>query len=345
MKSGKLGFGIVGCGLISKFHATAIKELQKAELVGVFDNYRTNAVRFAEEFPCKVFDTYEDMLKCEDIDIITICTPSGLHAPLAIEAANAKKHIVVEKPMSITNQQISEVIKACEENNVKTCVISQLRFSKAVRFLKKVVDEGVLGKILIGDLNMKYYRSPEYFATSSWKGTWKMDGGGALMNQGIHGIDMLLYLMGPVKNVYGSVKTMVHDIETEDTAIASVEYESGAMGTIHATTSVSPGYPRTIEINGTNGTVVLQEDSILKWDVPDYEIPSELLWSEQKKNRSFHDPGKISTLNHKLQLDDMINAIQEDREPMITIYDGKKPVELILSIYESSKNGKKISLM
>lgn len=340
--SKKFGFGIVGCGLISKWHLTAINSIPEAELIGVYDSYRPGAEKFASENPTRIFNTYEEMLNCEDIDIINICTPSGLHAPLAIQAANHKKNVVVEKPMAITKQQINDLIYAVEKNNVKLAVISQLRFSESIQKVKKALEDGELGKILLGDVYMKYYRSPEYYASAGWRGTWEMDGGGALMNQGIHGIDVLQYLVGPVKSVMGMCRTLARDIVVEDTANVIVEFENGAIGTIQGTTSVEPGYPRIIEISGTRGTIALKEDVITRWDVDGNTLSEEEIATGD--HNSYRNPAGFALDSHTAQIQDLINAIKEDRRPLVDVYEGKKPVQIILSAYESSKTGRKIDI-
>lgn len=341
MLENKLGFGIIGCGTISKWHAEGICADSRAVLVGVTDNYKSSAERFAESYPCKIFETVEEMLDCPDIDVVSICTPSGLHAPLAIQAARAGKHIVVEKPMAITEEQIKGMLEVCEEKKIKVCVISQLRFSKTIQFVKKSIDEGVLGKLISGDVYMKYYRSAQYYRSSNWRGTFSMDGGGALMNQGIHGIDLLQYLMGPVKSVSCIAKTLMHDIEVEDTANVLVEYENGAVGVIQGTTSTNPGYPRILYISGTKGSIVLKEDTILKWDVKDTALPEEMV-SGTSKYQSYDNPTSFATDYHKMQISDMITAILEDRKPLIDMYDGKKAVDIILAAYESSRSGSRV---
>ena len=338
----KFGFGIVGCGVISKWHLTAIQSIPEAELIGVFDSYRPGAEKFAAETPCRIFDTYEDMLNCEDIDIVNICTPSGLHAPLAIQAADHKKNVVVEKPMAITKEQVNDLVAAVERNNIKLAVISQLRFTEAIQKVKKAIEDGELGKIVLGDVYMKYYRSPEYYSSATWRGTWEMDGGGALMNQGIHGIDVLQYMVGPVKSVTGMCRTIVRDIEVEDTANVVIEYENGAIGTIQGTTSVEPGYPRVIEISGTRGTIVLKEDVIIRWDIAGKTLNEEDI--KVGNHASYRNPAGFDLSSHTDQIQDLINAIKEDRPPMVDVYEGKKPVDIILAAYESSKTGKKVDI-
>ena len=331
----KLGFGIIGCGMISKWHAHAIASQKDAVLIGATSASLESAERFAAEHNCKVFPSVEDMLSSEEIDVVCICTPSGLHASMAVMAANAKKHFVVEKPMAITEAQVQDILQACQKNGVKGAVISQLRFSKAVQLVKKAIEDGVLGQILTGDVSMKYYRSPEYYASAGWRGTWEMDGGGALMNQGIHGIDVLQYLVGPVKMVFGVCKTLTRDIEVEDTASVLLEYQNGAIGTIQGTTSVTPGYPRIITISGTKGTVELTEDTITKWDVEGQEHSA--LVADKENFASFRNPAGFSLDSHITQIADLIDAIGNDRQPLVDVYEGKKPVDIILAAYRSSQ--------
>ena len=333
----KYGFGIIGCGIISKLHADAIMNIEEATLVGVYDNNPEKAKELANEYNCKIFESLEEMLKSNEIDIVNICLPSGLHAPFAIKAANAKKHFIVEKPMAITNGQLNDIIESCEENNVKGGVICQLRFSENIQKVKKAIENGELGEILVADIYMKYYRSPEYYASAGWRGTWEMDGGGALMNQGIHGIDLLLYLAGPVKSVYGLCKTLARDIEVEDTASLVVEYENGAIGTIQGTTSVTPGYPRRLEISGTKGSIILTEEKIIRWDVDGTktDLSSDISTAEFKE---------FTHYEHSLQIKDFIDALNNNRRPLIDVYEGKKAVEIILAAYESTKTKKVVEI-
>ncbi|MBR5543791.1 MAG: Gfo/Idh/MocA family oxidoreductase [Oscillospiraceae bacterium] len=338
----KYGFGIIGCGMISKWHADSIISIDDATLIGVADTSKERASSFAADYNCTAFDSVEELLASDKIDIVCICTPSGLHAELSIKAANAGKHFIVEKPMAITKEQIDGIISACEKNNVKGTVVSQLRFIDSINKAKSAVESGKLGKIVLGDLYMKFYRSPEYYASAGWRGTWSMDGGGALMNQGIHGIDILQYIAGPVKSVYGVCKTLVNDIEVEDTANLIVEYENGATGVIQGTTSVNPGYPRRIEISGTKGTIILTDGQITSWDVEGEEgAEVDKVFSDAE---TFKDPSAFSIDLHRLQIIDAINALKEDRAPAVDVYEGKKAVDIILAAYESSRTGKKIEL-
>lgn len=339
MKDKIFGFAIIGCGAIARIHAQAIASLEDARLTAVFDQNTGHAVAFAREFGCRSYGTVEEMLADPDVDVVSICVPSGLHAKFAVLAANAKKHIVVEKPMAITAQQLEEMTRAVTENGVKITVIVQMRFQENVRLLKAAIDNGRLGRIYFADCRMRFCRSPEYYQNGGWRGTWEMDGGGALMNQGIHGIDLVQYLMGGVKSVYADCRTMARQIETEDTANLLVEYRNGAIGVIQGTTIAVPGEPRTITISGEKGTVVLQEDAIVRWDVE-----RESLASGETDVGSCQDPMAFSFGCHALQLRELLDAIREDRPSAVDATEGRKAVDIILAAYRSSQTGQKVLL-
>lgn len=343
MKGKEIGFGIIGCGMISDWHAKAILATEGARLIGFTDLYEASRVEAAKKYNSAAFESVEALLANAEIDAICICTPSGLHAPLAVKAANAGKHIVVEKPMALTLEEADEVIEACEANKVKMEVISQLRFTYAVRRLKDAVEQGELGRLVSGDVYMKYYRSQDYYDKGGWRGTWKMDGGGALMNQGIHGVDLLQYIMGPVKSVFAYTRTLARNIEVEDTAAAVVEFQCGALGVIQGTTSIYPGSPRRLEINGNQGTIVLEEDTIASWVVQGKEVPEDIRVNRTSHNTS-SNPAAFGIEGHALQIGDMADAIRNGRKTLVDQYEGRKPVEIIRTIYASSKTGKRIEL-
>ncbi len=336
----KFGFGIVGCGAISNMHAGAVNAIESADLVACTDVNEKSLTEFSKKYVIEAYGDFNTMLADKRIDAVCICTPSGLHKRFCIEAAKAGKHIVVEKPMALTTEDCDEIIKACDENGVKLEVISQNRFKKSFRYVKTLVDEGKLGRIVSADIYMKYYRSPEYYASSNWKGTWAMDGGGALMNQGIHGVDILLFIMGKVKSVFGYTRTLVRDIEVEDTASAVVEFENGALGVIQGTTSVAPGYPRKMEINGDKGSITLIEGDITVWDIEGLDKPD----FKAAAGRSHNDPMAFNIEGHVLQITDLIESIENGTEPFVSHREGRKPIELITAIYDSSRTGKRIEL-
>ena len=333
-------FALIGCGAVSIVHAKAIENIENGRLYGVFDARQESAEKFAAEHGCKAFATLEEMLADENVDIVNVCTPSGLHAKLAMQAVRAGKHVIVEKPMAITKEDLDALVQESEAKQVKVAVITQLRFTPAVQKLKKALDEGKLGKILIADFRGKYYRAPEYYTSCPWRGTWAMDGGGALMNQGIHGVDLLQYLVGGVKSVRAVCRTVAREIEAEDCAYVFVEYKNGAIGSIQGTTVASPGFPREIEIHGTKGSIVLQEDTITLWDI---EGEDETQASKTTSN-SASEPMAIPYLYHKLQFEDLVDAINTGRAPLVDAHEGRKPVDIILGAYESSRTGKQVEI-
>ncbi len=337
-----LGFGIIGCGLIANFHAQAIAKARGGTLVAVADVNYSRAEEFAGRNHVQACADYKELLALSAVEVVCICTPSGLHGPLVQEAAQAGKHVIVEKPLAISMDQGRAALAACKANHVKLAVISQLRFAPAMQKAKAALEEGKLGKPLLADAYMKYYRSQDYYDQSRWRGTWSMDGGGALMNQGIHGVDLLLWLMGPAVCVWGQAATMAREIEVEDTAIAAVRYASGAMGVIEGATSIYPGYSREIELHGTQGTIALEEEQIRRWDLAGEE--DKALLGEGVVRSGARDPAAISADGHQRQIQDMISAIAEEREPLVSGVDGLRAVQLILAIYQSSRQRKPIEI-
>lgn len=344
MKNGKFGFGIVGSGEIGPKHARGIiANKDVAELIAICDIDESRAKNMAEDFKCNLYyKDYRDMLKNKDIDIVNICTPSGLHGELIIEAAKAGKHVIVEKPLEITLKKCDLAIDACKRNNVKMAVIFQRRTFESSKILKKAIEDGKLGKLILGDAYLKYYRSPEYYKSASWRATWDLDGGGALMNQGIHGIDLINWLMGGISSVYAYCETKARDIKVEDTAVVLVRYKNGALGVIEGTTSIFPGFKSKFEISGDKGTVIMEEQSFVKWEIQGETEKSELGKKEELGGSS--DPKAISGVGHVMQIRDMIDAIKNNREPMINGEEGRKAVEVVLAIYESSRKKKEIKI-
>lgn len=333
------GFGIIGCGMISKFHARALGAIDGARLAGVFDPNPEAMARAAQAYGVRAFASMEAILACPEIDAVCVLTPNGLHAPIALQALAAGKHVVVEKPMAITLEDADKLVAASEAAGLKVCVISQLRFSPAVQAVKRALEEGYFGRIVSASLSMKYYREASYYNASGWRGTWAMDGGGALMNQGIHGVDLLQYLAGPVRRLSAVCKTQTRPIETEDSAAAILEFENGAVGTLEASTTCYPGYPRRLEICGDRGGVTLEEEDILKWDLP---CPKPDLAAHLSAASS--DPSAIDARGHERQLRNMVAAIQTGEKLLVDAREGRKPVKIILSVYESAKTHSPVTL-
>ena len=335
-------FGIVGCGGIAAFHAQAVEAIPEARLTAACSGSFEGARCFAEAHPGIVpCESFAALLARDDVDAVCICTPSGLHTPQAIAAMRAGKHVVCEKPMSLTLEEADALIAAERETGRMVCIISQFRFSPAVREIRRALDAGAFGRIVSGSLSMEYFRSHEYYASAAWRGTWAMDGGGALMNQGIHGVDVFRHLMGPVKSVHALTRTLTRRIEVEDSAAAVLEFESGALGTLQASTTASPGYPRRIEICGEAGSVALEEDSIARWDLP---IPCALPVGNAAKNVGAANPLSISNAGHLLQIHNFVDAILHGAPLTAGAATGRPPLEIILAVYESSRTGKTVYL-
>lgn len=337
----RLGFGIIGCGMIAEYHVSALEDLSdKARIIGVADPVIESARRLAGRHDLCVFESTEALLASKDVDVVCICTPSGYHAENIIAASEAGKHVVVEKPMAITKEQLDAVESCCRKNGTVFSVISQLRFARDIRRAKFAINEGELGRVVTADMYMKYNRSQEYYDSGAWRGTWKLDGGGALMNQGIHGVDLLQYLVGDVISVFGVAKTLSRRIEVEDTLSAVLEFQNGAIGVIQATTSVYPGYPRRLEINGDNGTIVVEETAITRMDISGSKTEDIILRPTVATSAS--SASSINSDYHTAQLSDVIDAIKEHRAPAVDIVEGRKAVDIILAIYRSAREGRKV---
>jgi len=338
------GFGIIGCGMIADFHSAAIDELENGKLVAVSSRNPDNARRVADRYNVPWYTDYNEMLKCDDVDILTICTPSGAHMEPSVAAAKAGKHIVVEKPLEITLERCDAIIEACDKAGVVSCGVFPSRFSDCNRLVKKTIESGRFGQLALGDAYVKWWRSQEYYDSGDWRGTWELDGGGALMNQSVHAIDTLQWFMGTVKSVQAFCDTIAHErIEVEDVAVAALRFENGALGVIEGSTSVFPGLLKKLEISGFKGTVILEEKDILRWEF-DPEIPEdEEIRKRFAKKRSggggAADPRAISHENHRRQMVDMLKALDEGSTPLVDGREARKAVEIILAIYKSSKEG------
>jgi len=339
----KLGFGIIGIGNVSTIHAKCIQQLEDSELIAVCSRSEQKAKKALQEYGVSYYTNYMDLVKRDDIDVISICTPSGMHLEPAVAAAEAGKHVIVEKPIEITLKRADKIIEACRKTNVKLSVIFQNRFGNAVQKLRKAVQEGLLGKLILGDACVKWHRTQEYYDIGGWRGTLKGDGGGALINQSIHTIDLLQWIMGSVKTVYGKVGTFTHTIEGEDMGLALLTFENGAMGVIEGSTCVYPGFPERLEIHGEKGTVVLEGGKIKTWEIQETnEKPRDFF--NIGKTGGASDPMAISIKGHLAQYQDMIDAILEDREPMVNGIEGRKALEIVVAIYRSSIAGQLVLL-
>lgn len=348
----QLGFAIVGCGMIARFHARAIAEIPDARVAGLVSRTSTSAQKLLDEVPipgCMVYSTVAEAVKAPGVDAIIITTPSGAHLEPALEAAAAGKHVVVEKPLEITGPRCQQIIDACDRAKVKLCTIFPSRFADANVTLKAAVDSGKFGRLTFGEAANKWWRSQAYYDDGGWKGTLALDGGGALMNQAIHNVDLLLWMMGDAASVMGYTATLAHErIEVEDTAAAVIRFKNGALGVLTATTSVHPGYPKQIAIHGDKGSAVIEQEDVLRWDftpstVEDDEVKRRFA-AKVGASGGAADPKAISHEGHRRQLADFVAAIRDNRTPKVDGREGRKAVDLICAIYESNRTEKAITL-
>jgi UDP-N-acetyl-2-amino-2-deoxyglucuronate dehydrogenase len=335
------GIGIVGAGTAGTFHARAIAMLPGATLTAVTDADQDRNLAFAAEHGCAAASTVDDLLGRDDTDIISVCVPTGLHAEVGIRAAKAGKHIVIEKPIDLRLDAADRMISAAASAGVLVTVISQHRFDPGLIELRRLIDGGVLGQLLLGQAATKWYRGQAYYDSAAWRGTWAMDGG-ALMNQGIHYVDLLTWCMGPAAEVSAVTVTQAHAMEAEDCALAIVRFASGAVGTITASTAVFPGFAQRLEITGTGGTVIVEDGGIVYRAIladrrAARQVPGGPLSTRTSLPGVGSNAADLDVTAHAAQLADMLAAIDEGREPAVTAADARATLELVCAIYESAR--------
>jgi UDP-N-acetyl-2-amino-2-deoxyglucuronate dehydrogenase len=347
-----LGCCIVGCGMIARFHTRALAEVPGTRLAALVSRTPSSAEKLLAETqspPCPVFATVEEAVAHPNVDVVIITSPSGAHRDPAVAAAKAGKHVVVEKPLEITPERCDAIISACDKAGVKLCTIFPSRFADSSLALKSAVESGRFGRLTLGETTCKWWRSQAYYDEGGWKGTQALDGGGAMMNQAIHSVDLLLWMMGPVTHVCGLTATLAHErIEVEDTAVACLRFASGALGVIQATTSVHPGYPKTIAVHGDKGSAVIEQEDVLRWDftpeTDDDRRVKERFAAKVGASGGAADPKAISHEGHRRQLADFVEAIRDNRPPNVDGREGRKAVEAICAIYESARTGRTVTL-
>lgn len=338
----KVGFGVIGAGMIGHFHAQAIKSLPNTELIGIYDRNAASADRLAAEFNTRAYYDFDEFLADAKIQAVTIGVPSGLHAACAIPAAKAGKHILCEKPLELTLKKVDDIIRTCEENHVLLSPVFQSRFTRPVQLVKKAMADGRFGRMVLASAQMRWFRPAQYYSSSTWRGTWLLDGGGALMNQAIHMMDLLLYINGAAEEVFAYAGTLTHSIEVEDNLTAVIKYRNGSLGTVEVSTSCAPGYPRKLEFSGSGGTVAFEEDYITRWEFAEKKPEDQEILSSGKGG-NVGGGGNAANINvdgHMKQIQDLADAILQHRQPMLTGKEGRRAVELICGIYESVRTGK-----
>ena len=338
--------------MIGHFHAKAITAMTGGTLHSVFDLRQEAAEKLAGEYGGTAYSDMAEFLADEELEIVTVGTPSGAHLEPSMAALNAGKHVICEKPLEITLERIDQLTAAAEANGKTIAAVLNRRFHPGMDAFKKASDEGRFGTLTNASAYVKWYRDQAYYDSAGWRGTWALDGGGALMNQSIHTVDSLLYLAGPVKSVQASTACLAHErIEVEDIVVAIVEFESGARGVIECSTCTwsKDGHPARVQLSGTEGSVFLADEAFEIWDFmeekpEDAEIQATLM-KGQEAGLGANDPSAINFYQHQRNFEEVVNAIAEGREPSTSASEARKPVALITAIYESAQNdGKKIFL-
>ena len=344
MKDGQVCYGLVGLGMGGETHARQLATLRDARLAAVHGRDENKTKAFAKKFNVpKTYARFEALLEDPEIDVVNVATPNGLHRDFATKAARAGKHVVVEKPLEITLARALEIVEACERNRVVLGVIFQMRFGKSATRLKRAIDEGRLGRLLVADAIDKEYRPPEYYARDYWRGTRALEGGGCLTTQSVHVIDLLQWLAGPVESVYAKTRTAFHSIETEDYGVALVTFGSGALGVIESSTAVKPSMKSRVEIHGTEGSAIIngEWDQTFFWDVGDDEkidAPEEFRFTD------IDDPRGMPEERHGLLFADINAAIRERRAPRISGREALESVAITEAIYTSAESGREVSV-
>lgn len=338
--------------MIGHFHAKAITAMTGGTLHSVFDLRQEAADKLAGEYGGTAYSDMSEFLADEELEIVTVGTPSGAHLEPSLAALNAGKHVICEKPLEITLERIDQLTAAAEANGKTIAAVLNRRFHPGMDAFKKASDEGRFGTLTNASAYVKWYRDQAYYDSAGWRGTWALDGGGALMNQSIHTVDSLLYLAGPVKSVQANTACLAHErIEVEDIVVAIVEFESGARGVIECSTCTwsKDGHPARVQLSGTEGSVFLADEAFEVWDFmeekpEDAEIQSTLM-KGQEAGLGANDPSAINFYQHQRNFEEVVNAIAEGREPTTSASEARKPVALITAIYESAQNdGKKVFL-
>lgn len=337
---GMIGIGIAGCGSVAEVHAEALQQVDGARLVTAFSRTLENARVFGDEYDVDSTDEWEEFIGHSGLDLVIICTPSGTHLDYGRMAAHAGKHVVVEKPIEITLGRAKSLISICEERGVELAVIYQNRFLSAVQKMKKTIDEGKIGKIHLADAYVKWYRSPDYYQ-GSWHGTLRYDGGGALINQSIHTIDLLQWFMGDVDRIYGRIGSFVHpNIEGEDTAVATLDFRSGAIGILEGATSIIPAQDRRIELHGNQGSAYLRGEEFALIRSPEDEESSV---GEGGSSGAESPYSGFSSEPHQHQLGAIVQALREGSPPPVSGEESLKSLAIVRAIYLSAREGKPVT--
>ncbi len=334
-----LHVGLIGGGNISETHARAAAAIPGVAIAAVYGTNTVKVQHLAHTHGGQSYDDFEAFLNHRPMDFVVVGSPSGLHAFHGIAAADRGLHVLTEKPIEISTERADELIAAAQKSGVKLGVMFQDRFKPDIRRLKQSIDRGAIGKPLLIDARVKWYRPPEYYGGSRWRGTLDMDGGGALINQAVHSMDLLLWLFGDVIRVQARTATALHKIQGEDTAVALLEFASGALGTLLATTAAFPGYPRRIEATGTQGTLILEHDRIVAADL---RVASNgmTVSPPSQDNENIASPVVSDFSGHQAIIEDFIRAIRENSTPACDGLEGRRSIALVEEIYRAAQRNR-----
>jgi len=341
-----VGFGVIGCGNIGPTHAEATSQVPGAQLVAVSDVRLARARKLAEQYGAIAYSDYRRLLDCPDVQAVCLCVPSGMRLEVALECIAAGKHVLCEKPLEVTTARADRIIQAAEDAGVILACVFQSRFTEAARLVKQAVEQGRFGRLVLGNAYVKWFRSAQYYKSAAWRGTRKLDGGGCLMNQGIHMIDLLLWLLGNPRSVQAVTRTVAHrGLEVEDLATATIEFVNGAIGTIEGSTAIYPGRPAQVGIYGNQGSVVIEDGQIVSWDFlrpwpAGQRKARALMGQESQVGSASGDPMKnLKIGGHALVIKDLVQAILYGRQPFVPGCEGRRAVALIEAIYKSAAHG------
>ena len=335
--------GILGGGGISDTHARAASAIPGVEIAAVHGDNTEKALRLATALRVPAYPTLEAFLAHRPMDVVAIGSPSGCHAAQAMACARVGLHVLVEKPMAVTVEDAGTLVEACEAAGVRLGVFFQDRLQPDFVRLKAFLDAGGLGRILLVSGHVKWYRPPEYYGTSRWRGTWALDGGGAVMNQGIHTLDLMLHLLGDVATVSARAGAVRHEIEVEDTAIATLQFRNGALGTFEATTAAYPGYKRRLEISGERGTIVVEHDRVVAADLMPGSPP--FAASPAAASRESASSHVVSDATpHRRIFEDFLRALREGTRPICDGREGSRSIDLVLALYASARTGAAVTV-
>ena len=358
----RIRLALVGAGVIGTIHGAVISELaDRIDLVAVVDLHPDRAERLAAERGGKVFTSLTDALEAVEIDVVSICTPTGRHGEVAIEALEAGKHVIIEKPAEITVAKTDEIIEAQRKAGTLVAVISQHRFDTSTEIALAAIEKGELGRLTTGIASIDWWRGQTYYDSGDWRGTWELDGGGALMNQGVHTVDLLVATMGRPIEVFAYTGTIAHQrIEVEDVAVAVVRFESGALGVLHATTSAYPGLSARLQVHGDKGSVVLDNDLLTfihttpqgsQADERSYGSASDSInqlgnydLSEQTGPAAGGSAGGLSTRAHRRQYENFLAALAGTETVRVDLETNRRSIGVITGVYESAQTGKPVAL-